>query len=1316
MAINNRFPISSPTDLSALVSSSQATPLQQLEQAITRSDINSFKRLVGEVDISELKLDFLRKIPNEQMREAVKFYRNQQKLYPNPGTLALDWEMHICHFDFTPDFVLRCGLTNEMRAQVMEEVKANHALSGESLDMLRAALLLTPISIDEATWLRAAVKAGRIDDPGIVQVINTLVHHKKVGEGSRESLNDGKLQLPPERRGGPRMTAWCRHLTLLLQEESQKIGDVMDNPGGLPKFGGPRIKSNLASFQDAKSLQAALDRSLKLEAKYKRVLAQATETYFVKNRDFGDVLVGQFEQMEAEMMSEGRDSAGKQFVLESFVHAMNLDLVIKTKENGKKHYVARLYDPNITGDHARLDTTEWEGLSLEGLSTWIEDQESMDLYFDNAPGCMLYRRREEELNEDKPPILDRTVTSCGPLKHIEDFKAALQYFVHKGFAGSIQQLKDQLEKLDTGETFDVLKCEAHPDSQGLLDRGITLPCTTGAVDTILAYGQLLELVPSHAEELLRLRDSDGKTALHHALTPDNYTEVLAAFTHVLPRGSAAAVMMDKTDDKEQNTVLHLAMLTDGQEVAALYPLLERVPPEDRLRVFQEENAKRQRPLDILFSGFHINEEQSRACGKLLTLLPEADVMTLLDELLKSLPTNVKAAQNFQHLLNSKGLTRLHLACNRQPPDLNMVKNLLSTTGNDVNKRTSDGNTPLDLIWDADRRSPIATLLLERGGLSAAERHMDAFKETLTEILQAATNAVDKGGQLLHAAVNLSNANAAKVVLDVVGVDAARIANENGHTPLAVACGKINLPMAKTLLEWTGPDGTGIDVGQRDAASNTVLHWIAKLRMESIPPQSHSDAFALLNLVYEHIKAKVPNFDINAKASDGFSPFEAAVVSQNVDMVRQMLALPYSLDETGRLTSISINPNQLRISLNPQYVSESELSFALALAAQGGTKWADIAKALLNDPRVDPNRAIRWLSAARPGQFTPPIQSALVTLGFLPDRDSWISVLQTWADTKPVGVEQDMTFVAFTNSQLGHALYVSAQSESNPTIRMNTLKHACERFSLALVQQLQQDPTGTSPAAQQYAQTYWKSVNVAQKMVPEMVPEEWRGQLVPIRNSEGHSLFFSVLQTGNRALVDGLGGLLMTLSPEERMERLVPRTKADITSMLASIDAYCSAVQKVSTDLDSNAKNKLIKRIETSLDSAEDVATANRLTNYLRMALFGTEVKIRSVEEVETDSPEERIVFVKMRSVEKSAREKRLVLMAADRYRKYDPATTELLKHDIKLEAFNVLDPNEQLDFVNKLRRSSSSTDQQQLLNLLPKLTHAQREALTPESA
>lgn len=173
-----------------------------------------------------------------------------------------------------------------------------------------------------------------------------------------------------------------------------------------------------------------------------------------------------------------------------------------------------------------------------------------------------------------------------------------------------------------------------------------------------------------------------------------------------------------------------------------------------------------------------------------------------------------------------------------------------------------------------------------------------------------------------------------------------------------------------------------------------------------------------------------------------------------------------------------------------------------------------------------------------------------------------------------------------------------------------------------------------------------------------------------------------------------------------MARLLPRTEADITSMLAAVEAYCSAVQRVAKDLELNFEQRstLFTHIETSLSAVEDVPGVRALTEYLGMALLGTVVNFRSSEKLIKDLPKEPISF--------SAAG--LYLMEANRYQDFDPAT-EVLDHDINLEAFNILASNEQKDFVNKLRRSPSPGVQQKLNGLLARLTQEQQRALIPES-
>ncbi|KRB70962.1 ankyrin repeat domain-containing protein [Noviherbaspirillum sp. Root189] len=394
-----------------------------------------------------------------------------------------------------------------------------------------------------------------------------------------------------------------------------------------------------------------------------------------------------------------------------------------------------------------------------------------------------------------------------------------------------------------------------------------------------------------------------------------------------------------------------------------------------------------------------------------------------------------------------GRTPLHSACDAH--QIEIVEALLKTPDIKIDVKDRENKTPFDLAFEQGNEK-IMTALLKHGdvydtedkGLALLQRLLEKdYAQAITALLERdPTLALAKGiggNTLLHIAARNNKQEVVTTILNFVGVDAANEINDGGHTPFIFACTYGHLGIVNEMLKLPG-----LDVNSQDNDGNNALHFAAMKGKRFV-----------VEILLKSRSGTTPTIDPNAKTNSGDTAFGLALKSGKLEIVRAMLNHPYSLNEQGRLTAGSIDPNE------PDAHFQSPLAQAVVRMSSGElpptTKkdYLDLVKALLNDPRVDPNQALLCLTSMN-GEFSEKIKDSLNRLHHPVTRASWVSVLKTWAQTRPVGVAQNLAPAARTNFQLGKILQRFVETEhAAELIEANGGKGAVFQFSLALEQLL-----------------------------------------------------------------------------------------------------------------------------------------------------------------------------------------------------------------------------------------------------------------------
>ncbi|XP_065335614.1 putative ankyrin repeat protein RF_0381 [Cloeon dipterum] len=355
------------------------------------------------------------------------------------------------------------------------------------------------------------------------------------------------------------------------------------------------------------------------------------------------------------------------------------------------------------------------------------------------------------------------------------------------------------------------------------------PCTTpfffcglDRIEDSYAFDLVQELCKRGLD--LALKDNDGMNAFHHAIP--NYN--MALFIHELNG--------DLVKQRLNNgyTSLHLAIKFEefyNMKKDNILPwLLEQCENDLNVR-----NNEGETPLLL-------------ACKKRIWIMAK----TLLD----------KSADI--HAKDSNGRTALHFAANRHRTinAFDFVQELLKR-GADLSLRDNDGK---NAFHHAIENYDVALFIHELNG--------DLVKQRL-----------NNGDTSLHLAIKLNRYWKENILIWLVEQceNDLNVKNNEGETPLLLACKKEEWSIAKILLKKT------VDINARDKNGRTALHYAVKV--EGYDGLKNSNAF---DLVQELCKRGA---DLALTDNDGMNAFHHAITNSNMalfihelngDLVKQRL--------------------------------------------------------------------------------------------------------------------------------------------------------------------------------------------------------------------------------------------------------------------------------------------------------------------------------------------------------------------------------------------------------------------------------------------
>lgn len=220
------------------------------------------------------------------------------------------------------------------------------------------------------------------------------------------------------------------------------------------------------------------------------------------------MLADQFTLMATDSM------ATRLILLESTNHAMSVGLKVKKKE-GKPHYVAEFFDPNVTASHVRIASESLHTFEMLTLQDFIADKNYQDYYPESDGLSMMFVRPSSQEEPGMPgpaqgAVANRTLTSSIGDQEIN--ATALWHMLRNGFAGDLRHLKGEIARRPENKRIWLL---AAKDNCGM--PGLYMALQEGHADTIRTFGKLLPLVSPEERSELLMASFQGVSGLAEAL-------------------------------------------------------------------------------------------------------------------------------------------------------------------------------------------------------------------------------------------------------------------------------------------------------------------------------------------------------------------------------------------------------------------------------------------------------------------------------------------------------------------------------------------------------------------------------------------------------------------------------------------------------------------------------------------------------------------------------------------------------------------------------------------------------------------------------
>lgn len=496
--------------------------------------------------------------PTEEMRKLLTYARRLNKLYP-PGC-STDTESDL-------DRALRNGMLDDdaktqacslLEQKFPEETIPQawqHAVKNKQLDVQRAILLLLA---DTDPYFRV-LQDAQATDKGVAKVMKEIPYFSPK-RGWPENFNCMASFL------GKKISIECRHLVEHMQKEQQQH---------------PQGKFDYAQFASLEAITAHV--SYDTEANYNYLSNHAAEVHLLHNHDFGLALA---QQLTA-LATQGALPQSKFILLKSIGHAMSVQLTVK-EEGSNPCYVANFFDPTCTTSHVRVASASLRTFDMLKLENFVSESEIYDDYYPASENLSAMFVRPASQNGQagtesaQEPVKNRIFTSS--IKDEEINAAALHHMLANGFSGDLRLLKNKI-KIDK----ELLAAKRTTGTPGLFTA-----LQNGYTDTIKAFGELLELVPTtDRAELLASKTAKGLPGFGKALQ-EGHADAIKAFGELLKLVPSEKERTELLAAKSTNGVSGLSMaLFCGQAdaVKAFGELLELVSPKERAKLLAPKDAK-----------------------------------------------------------------------------------------------------------------------------------------------------------------------------------------------------------------------------------------------------------------------------------------------------------------------------------------------------------------------------------------------------------------------------------------------------------------------------------------------------------------------------------------------------------------------------------------------------------------------------------------------------------------------------------------------------------------------------------------------------
>ena len=435
------------------------------------------------------------------------------------------------------DRLLLEGRHEEVRGQLAGMIERHDirrvwekAMSANRHDILRALLVVgTPDELRELTKDKYAVGQwieALHDDPGLSTVLKEFPY-QSAKRGKPKYFN-GEVKFP-----GTKEPIVCRHLATYHQ---------------VRQANNPKIKFDYHEFSSTETIANNVKKNI--ENTHKVLVAQASESHLIDNRRFGQFLVSQFEAME----KDGKQN--KLMLVTSTNHSMNIGLRIK-KNNGKKSFVAKFFDPNETTTVTRSKADRVKTFETQTLSSYITNAEALKSYYPDPVGMSMIFVHPEEGGKSSStfnPNVGKTLTSMD----IEEIDAiVIWHLMTRGFSGSIRQLHDHFSALPQDKQIELL---AGKDNYGT--PALFMCMQNGHAETITAYGDLLnQCGPIPQNHFINLLSAKYKG------TPALFMSMLGGHAEAI---KAYGELLKQLESIPQNQLIELLAAKDSSDEPALY--------------------------------------------------------------------------------------------------------------------------------------------------------------------------------------------------------------------------------------------------------------------------------------------------------------------------------------------------------------------------------------------------------------------------------------------------------------------------------------------------------------------------------------------------------------------------------------------------------------------------------------------------------------------------------------------------------------------------------------------------------------------------